>query len=325
MTPIFLVSVAGLEIAGLIGQGGLLDASVTDEAGVKSDACDLEFARSLLSAPPPPGAPILIAFGYKETGLGQVWKFIVDEAETSGSKSGGHVIRVSGTAADMSKGLKEERTESYDNKTIGQIVKTIAGRHGLQPLVSRKLASVMIKHRDQTQESDLHFLQGFAKDYGATLKAAEGRLAFVETRSGQSAGGLLLDALGVPSFLLTDYTWRGAKRGEFKSVRAAWHDQKEAKKKYEEAGSGKPQKTLKRTFPDQDAAKKAAQAELKETGSTAEISLTLPGNPIIRAERPILLPPIQPELAGQWIVTRAVHRCSKTGGYVTEVEARKQV
>ncbi|MBD8890886.1 contractile injection system protein, VgrG/Pvc8 family [Roseibium litorale] len=325
MTPIFLVSVAGLEIAGLVGQGGLLNATVTDEAGIKSDACDLEFARSALSAPPPPGSPILIAFGYKESGLGQIWRFVVDEAETSGSKSGGHLIKVSGTAADMTQGFKEERTESYDNKTIGQIVKTIAGRNKLQPVVSQKLASVMIKHRDQTQESDLHFLQGLARDYGATVKAAEGKLAFLEKRSGQSAGGSALDALGVPTFLITDYRWRGAKRGEFKSVRAAWHDQKEAKKKYEEAGSGKPQKTLKRTFPDQEAAKKAAEAELRETASTAEISLTLPGNPIIRAERPIFLPPIQPELVGQWIVTRAVHRCSKSGGYTTDVEARKQV
>lgn len=323
MTPLFLVVVDGQDISGLVGKGLLTSITVTDEEGLKSDAVDIELARMALAGIPRPGAPIVVAFGYREAGLGQMWRFAVDEVETSGDKGGGHTMRITGTAADMTQKLKEERHESHDRKTVRQIVETIAGRHGLEPVVSRSLAATEIPHRDQTQESDLHFLKGLARDLGATVKIAEGKLAFLEKRSGQSASGSALEAVGVPAFLVTSYRWRGAKRDAFKSVRAPWHDQGEAKRKFETAGDGEPQKTLKRVYPTQAEAKRAAEAEHAEVKSTAEIEFTVPGNPLIRAERPITLPPIQPELAGTWIVTRAVHRCDKAGGYSTDVTGRR--
>ncbi len=65
-------------------------------------------------------------------------------------------------AAEMLGGLKAPRTRSWSAYTIGDLVGTIAGRHGLEPRVDPALRDVVLPHVDQVDESDLSLLRRLA-------------------------------------------------------------------------------------------------------------------------------------------------------------------
>ena len=327
-TPFCTVIINGQDISSyllnLIDKGRLMNITITDEAGFKSDSVAITIARDGSIAIPPKGSPISVAFGYRESGSMQMGEYVSDIPRTSGSKDGGHLMHIEGTAANMGGSLKEEQTKSFHEKTISDIVSDIAGRNGLTPVVGAKLAGIIIPHIDQTHESDMHFLTRLAGDVNATFKIAENKLFFVDRRTGKSASGLLLPSIEIPYGGVLDYEWEGGEREKFKSVKAWWHDQSEASRKSVKVGSGSPEKTLPRTYPTKDEAKRAAETALKDgiaSGDTA--SVTVVGDPQLRAEGTQVLNGPQPELIGTWSIQRAEHEFDKTGGYLTSTELEK--
>ncbi len=328
MTPDFKVTVNGQDISSyLVNQlerGKLVSVEVTDNSGKEADSIEIQLVRDGTVPIPPKGSVITCEFGYLETGRRSIGMFHSDQPTTSGSKSGGHMMTISGTSADMSGSLKQQRTESYDKKTVGDIVKTIAGRNGLAPAVAKSIASIKIPHIDQTHESDINFLTRLADDLGISFKPKMGRLLFTERGTAKSASGLSFPAIAFPSAQVLDYSWAGAERENFKSVKATWHDQGKATRQNYIAGSGEPQKTLSRTYATQEEAERAAEAYLKDgTASGETASVTLLGNQNVFAESKITLPPIQPELAGAWSVQVARHKLDD-GGYTTPVDLERE-
>ncbi len=326
MQPAAEVWIAGHNVSGYImnalGKGRLGSITVTDRSGGESDTVDMSLVRDNSIPIPPEGSPISVSLGYI-TAILPMGDFVSDEPETRGDGSGGHLMEISGSAADFTGPFKEERTESYDNKTVREIVSTVAGRQGRAPVVGQKVGAIKIPHIDQTQESDMHFLNRLADDLHATFKPMKDRLIFVDRGTTRSASGKLLFPIQPSGPAILDYHWRGARRGDVKSVKAYWHDQDEATRKEVTAGSGEPVKTLKRTYPTEAEAQRAAEAALKDGEASIEkASVMLIGNPAIRAEGRLVLPPVQPELAGAWTIQEAAHEISDSG-YQTGAELER--
>ncbi len=200
----------------------------------------------------------------------------------------------------------------------------IAGRHSLEPVVADSLGSIQVPHKDQTNVSDMHFLTGWAKELGATFKPTEKKLLFVEKGTTKSASGLQLPAMMPLATQIESYDWEGGQRDEYKSVKAAWHDQDGATRQYEMAGEGEPAHTLPKTYPDKEGAKRAADSALKEGVAGAEkAKVTIIGDASARAEGAITLPPVQPELAGSWSIRKAVHSVRKGAGYTSKLDLER--
>lgn len=331
-TPDFRVVVGGQDISSylvdLLERGKLMTVEVTDNSGKEADSIQIDVVRDGTIPIPAKGTLIECEFGWLGTGRRDYGMFYSDQPQTSGSGSGdeGHKLSISGTSADMSGTLKQQRTQSYDRKTVGEIVKEVAGRNKLIAAVADTIANIKIPHIDQTQESDANFLTRLADDLGVSFKPKMGRLLFTERGVPKSIGGIPFPDIEFPAAEILDYTWAGPERGNFKSVKATWHDQAKATRQSYIAGSGEPQRVLPRTYASEAEATRAADAALKDgTASGETASVTLVGNQNVFAESKIsLIAPVQsPELGGSWSVQVARQRLSGDG-YETPVDLERE-
>ena len=113
---------------------------------------------------PLPGAPLVVFMGYKETFLVPMGIYTADEVVAKGPPD---TVTIRGKAANLGGSIKEQKTRNWDEKTIEEIVSTIAGEHGLEPKVAEAYADFFYEHLDQTDESDLNFLMRIAKEHDA--------------------------------------------------------------------------------------------------------------------------------------------------------------
>lgn len=315
-----MIQVGGRDITALV-QDRLTTITVTDNSGDQSDEIEIELDdRGYAIEEPPHGAELTVALGYVGSGLHPVGRFTVDETWPEGPPD---VLKIKGKAADMRAGLKAAKSRAWRETTVGDIVATIAGENGLEPAVSDDLAAIPVQHRDQAGESDLHFLTRLGREHDAVAAPKGGKLVFAVPASGQSASGQALDEIVLDRKDLTN--WRGvsADRDSYGTVRARYRLVGENRTAYASAGSGDPTRTLRTTYPDEAAAKSAAEAELARLGrTTGGVELTMPGRPDIAAQQPIRLTGLRPSLSRRWIATTVVHRLDWTsGGFVTTVTA----
>ncbi len=297
--------------------------SVIDNSGEESDTLEIVLDdRGNTIESPRRGAVLSLFLGYEGDGLIYMGRFTVDETEVSGPPD---ILTIRAKAADMREGLKAQKTRAFDATTIGAIVAQIADEHGLRAAVAAGLAGRAIQHRDQTNESDLHFLTRLGRDFGAVAAPKDGRLVFAPASSGLTASGDTLEAVNLTRGDLT--TWRSvaADREAQGSVRARYRDLSAAATRYETAGSGSPARTLRNTYRDQAAARAAAEAELARSKRAAnDIELVLPGRAALVAQTPIVVSGLRSELTGRWIADRVEHRLEFEGaGFTTTLTGSK--
>jgi phage protein D len=319
--PVFAVSLGGADITSNIADR-LISLSVSDEAGVSSDRFEIALDdRDHALGWPGAGVELEIALGYRETGGARTMgRYTVDEVESSGPPA---VLNLRGAAADMLASLKSQRRADYDGKTVGEIVRTIAARHQLTPQIAAAFESQPVEHLDQTDESDLHLLTRLAEQFGATIKPASGRLLFVEAGKGVDASGAVMPAVAIIRQQVT--TWRASEqeRQFYSRVEARWKPARKHATQTVVVGEGEPSTTLRNAFRSEPEARRAAESRLRKMSrARTALSLSLPGDPELVAERPITLSGFREGVDGAWIITRAEHRLD-SGGYSTSIEAQR--
>jgi phage protein D len=249
--------------------------------------------------------------------------YVVDEVEESGAPS---VVKIRGTASPrvdsgLSKAMQTQRNKSWSMVTIGVIVQTIAARLKLVPIVSTAFQSEFVKHLSQTGESDIHFLVRLAKENGAFVKPASGKLIFMERGKAVSASGIPLPPITINYADVSSWRYIRSKRDAVGTVTAQYWDKKEGATGAISVGSGEPIKMLKYEYATKQNAKKAAKAELAKLKSSQDkVSLTLPGNPDLVAEVGVKLVGFPPaEMNTSWVVARGAHNLSNSG-YSTSID-----
>ncbi|WP_321447335.1 contractile injection system protein, VgrG/Pvc8 family [uncultured Cohaesibacter sp.] len=309
-----------------LGLGRLMSLTITDEVSGKSDKVSLTVARDRTMSPPPEESEMIFALPDRYGTLRPMGTYYSDAPKTNGDKRSGHKMSLSGTSANMAGALKEKRTDSYDQTTVKGVVSTIAGRQGLTPVVSSSLGSIEVKHKDQVNVSDMHFLKTWAKEMGAFFKIREGRLLFLENGSATSASGSSLLPVKCIGSEIISYSWTGGKRGKYKSAKAFWHDQASAERKTVETGSGEPVISLNKTFANEAEAKRAAESALKDASvADDKCTVTVPGDAGLRAGGEYVVPAfVYKELTGSWFIAKATHKVDKQGGYETTLDLERK-
>lgn len=311
MTPDFKIIAAGVNITPQIADR-LLSLSVSDEAGLKSDQVSIELDdRDNAIELPAPGALLAVFMGYKESGLIPMGVFTADEVKAKGPPD---TLTITGKAANLGGSIQEQKTRAWDDVTIEQIVAKIAGEHKLTPMVAKKLAQIHFDHLDQTDESDVAFLNRLAKDHDALATVKGQTMLFIERGEGKTASGLKM--LPVPITRTGKIRWSMTliTRGKFGSVEATWHNQETGQKEKVTAGEEKPVKKLRHVYGDKAEAQRAAEAKLKEAKrSGTSLSLSMPGNPLIAAEGQVLAIGFRDGVAGLWSIKTAKHEINGSG------------
>jgi uncharacterized protein len=302
----------GSDITALIADR-LLSAEITDQAGVKSDRLTLTIDdRDERLSFPEAGAKIEVSLGYVGKTLVKMGTYTVDEVEVSGPA---RELVIRANAVDMTGSIKAPKERSWDNITLGNLVRTVAGNNGLTPAVDTTLSSINLGHVDQT-ESDMQLLQRLCADHGATCKVADGRLVVAKRAAGKSASGSSLPKATITAGDCESWSAVVAKRNNFKSVKAFWQDVKKARRTAVVAGGGSPQMTLKNTYASQDEAKRAADSRLKGLARGADkVRINgLIGDPEMSAERPATLTGFRNGVDGEnWIINSVTHSFNGSG------------
>jgi phage protein D len=331
MKPAFKVVADGADITAQIADR-LLQLRVTDNAGQQSDSLEIGLDDRDAQVPlPAAGSWLRVWIGYSEGGPAPAYMgaFAVDECELSNGPRG---MTIKATASNTAPRLvREQRTQSWHDTTLGQIVEEIAKRNGLQPVIKGDLAGTPIKHEDQTNESDQSFLTRLAEKYKAVIKPADGTLTMVPRGEGTASPAPAASgeqaSFKIQQAEVTNWRATIKSRGAYGGVTARYLDRSDNKEKLVTAGEkdgALPVFEEKQLFRNKEEADAAAASRLQALRSgEVRISLTMPGRPDFNAEGLVTLSGFRPEVDGTWIVVTVTHDLSSSG-YSTSVECGTQ-
>ncbi len=317
-TPTFRIEADRVDVTAVMQQR-FMSLRISDEAGMTSDLLELSLDDpDGAIALPRTGAVLKVHLGYQASGLADMGAYTVDEVELEGPPG---TIHIRARAADFRQELKAPKTRPWHQTTLGQMVEKIASEHGYTPQISPALAEVELGHVDQTNESDLNLLTRMARQHGATAKAAGGALVFVDKAALVTPTGKAMPSVTLRAREITSWRATLPERGKYPAVVAEYHDKTAGKRVKVTSGSGEPAYTLRRTYPTEAQAERAARGKLAEfERGLATLSLTLPGRPELVAESAVVVEGIRAGVDGTWAIKRVEHSLSSSG-YTCQVEA----
>ena len=241
-----------------------LGLSLTEKREAEADELELTLENTDgLLALPEPGAVLGLALGWEAgeglpTGLVEKGRFTVDEVEASGPPD---IVLIRARSADMTGSLRQRRTVSYLDMNLGQILDSIAGRHGREAKVDPVLAANSVGPIEQEGKSDLAFVADLGRRFDAIATWKDGKLLFLPIGQSATAGGTPLDTFQLQR--RDGWTWRFAQadRDDYDGAWAQWQDMDAGQRKTVKIGGDNPLK-LKRVYATQAEAQQAAQAAL---------------------------------------------------------------
>lgn len=301
-----------------------ISATITDQKGITSDTLELQLDdHDNKLAAPPTGVKLTVLVGYAEKSLVNLGTFIVDETGFSGGAGQVDTLVVRARASNMRQTIKAQKTRNFDDISVGNLIKTIAGEHGLIARVSAKYASRVFPHIAQTSESDLNLITRLAKTMGAVAKPAGEYLLFVEQGKGKSATGKKLASVTINKSQCSTWDFTTPERDKYQAVSARWHDLSTGDNETLQAGSGEPVMELPTVYSDEAAAREAADAKYETLKrATEQFNFTCVGDPNLQAEAPLNAVGFRPGVAGSWTISQVTHAISSSG-YTCSVQAVK--
>jgi uncharacterized protein len=323
LKPAFKITADKKDVTALIGQR-LISINITDETGLVSDTCEilLDNRDDILDIPPR-GANLEISLGYEDSPLTKMGNYIVDDIEISAPPA---QMRITGKATntqikDLSKKIKAPKSKSWHHYTLVGIITAIANSHGFKGVIDEYFKQIYISHIDQTDESDISFLNSLAKNYGAFVKLSLGRLLFFRKGTSVSSSGKPLPTIKLSTKEISDFKLRVSDLEKFGKVIAKWHNFATGKEEDVFAGTGDPAYTMRYKFVSADRALESAKAKLAEFKRGAEnLNFSTAGNPTLCAENKILIEGNKYLKNKNWIIASVNHSLNDQG-FVSSVTA----
>uniref|UniRef100_UPI0036D96C20 phage late control D family protein n=1 Tax=Photorhabdus sp. RM322S TaxID=3342825 RepID=UPI0036D96C20 len=225
--PAFLLEIDNKDISERI-QSRLMSLTMTDNRGLEADQLDIELddANNILQLPSR-GNILSLELGWHGHPLTPKGKFIVDEIEHSGAPDR---LTIRARSADFRGITNTKREESFHNKKIGEIVRTIAARNNLTALIGKDIENIII-HIDQTNESDCSFLTRLAKREGIAASIKNGELIFIRQGQNKTASGKDIPIIVVNRQSGDNHRFTLSDRQAYTGVTAQWQDTRNPKEK----------------------------------------------------------------------------------------------
>ena len=323
MTPAFKITADKKDVTALIAQR-LVSINVTDETGLVSDTCEILLDnRDEKLEIPPRGAVLEVFLGYEDKPLTKMGSYIVDDVEVAGAPG---QMRITGKASNtldknLTKKIKAPKSKSWHGYTLVGIITAIANNNGFKAAIDEYFKQIYITHLDQTDESDISFLNTLAQSYGAFAKLSLGRLLFFRRGISISENGKELPTTKLAAAQISDWKLRVSDMEKFGKVIAKWHNFTTGKEEDVFAGTGDPAYTMRYKFVSADRALEAAKAKLAEFKRGAEnLTFSTQGNPNLSAENKITFTDLKYLKGKNWIITSVNHSLNDQG-FVTNVTA----
>lgn len=310
----------------------LMTVSVTDNKNLDADELmiTLDDHDGTLEMPKR-GVRLQCWMGFEDLGVYDMGTYVVDGCEWSGTPD---TLSITAKSADFKSSLKSGHSQSYHNKTLGDIADTVAKRQQLTLSIKPELVSIDVGHVDQTDESDIHLLTRLCHQYGAVVNIKHGKLLIFTANSNTSVSGHPLDITVITRQTGDQFRYSVEDRqGDYTGVSARYQDKGQATKKTATAGNVEKRgggddpntktKRLKGAYKSKQAAASAAAAEMKRIeDEQARFSInTAYAYPAVTTESPIQLQGFKAEIdALKWTVDKAEHTYRKYGGLTSQLD-----
>lgn len=278
--PDFSLVADGVDITNVIKRN-LISLTLTDNSGKTSDRLAINLSWPSDLSTPSKGAVLKLGLGFNGT-LVDKGQYVVDEVTSSGPP---RRIQIVANAAPMNTkkqqgALQTQKTRSFDDITIGDLVRTIATEQGLTAKVSASLSSKLLSHVDQVSESDMNLLTRLAHLFGAVSKPANGYLLFLTEGEGKTASGNTLTTFTITPPEVSNWQCRFSSRNDAKRVVATYHDVQSGQTKEVSTGTGTPEFKIVFKYPNYEEAQAAVLARAKQLNSGSDtVDVTLPAQP----------------------------------------------
>jgi hypothetical protein len=315
--PDFSLSADGNDITAVM-QRNLISLTLTDNAGSESDRLAITISLPETMVTPKKGAVLRLGLGFNGE-LIDKGQYVVDEVTSSGPP---RRVQIVANAAPMdnrkqSANLQTQKTRSFDDVTLGDLVKTVASGHGLVPRVNSELDRIKIDHVDQVGESDMNLLTRLAKRYGAISKPANGYWLFLKEGEGKSASGKTLTNITIQPHQVTHWQCRFSSRNDVRRVVATYHDLETGDTKEVSTGVGEPEFRIVFKYPNYEEAETAVLSRAKSVKAGSDtLDITMPGRSSLMAliaEGHITLDGFGDIEDGQWRVKSVEWSLSESG------------
>lgn len=321
--PHAIIKVNGQLVADGFNQR-LISVSVEDKRGVESDTVRVELRDgNPFIEIPQKGDLMEVWLGYLETGTAYFGKFTIDDPEV---KMFPFTMSIGGKGADMHDKLKQQKARHWDNKTVKEIITEIATDNNLEPVIDDTVAGKKYQWIGQQDESDIHFAERLAKRHGAIFSVKDGKLIFAKKGSEKSAKGKdLSPILASPDNIVGSATVTFSHRSKFKNVKAHKQNKQTAERDLfseESDVDGTADYEMSESYADDEEAKAAAKSKADDLkAKTVTTSVTLVGDPTVRAGAPFTYKDCRPEVDDlPFNIETASHNISKSG-YTVAVDA----
>lgn len=151
--------------------------SLTESADSQNDTLSISMDGTGISQFPVSGTNIELHLGYKETGLSNFGVYKVDSKTLNGMPL---TLSIQAGASDFNAEYKTQKSRHWDNESLGDVLKLIAGENGLSLVIDATLAGTQLTYLAQQQESDMNLIARLAKEHSADGTIKSGKLVFKE-------------------------------------------------------------------------------------------------------------------------------------------------
>lgn len=306
--------------------------TVSDKAGASSDTVSVvlndEGGVILL---PRDGVSIEVDLGDASVGVATVFRGVVDEVRSSGSRNSGLTLTISGKGFDTKGKAKEPQSRHWDEKSLGDVLADAAQAAGISSVrVDQGLAAILRPYWAMQGESFMHFAERIAREVGGTFKVSNDVAILAKRNGGQAPGG---GALPVIRAVYGDnlLSWDIAPvlgRPRYRKARTRWYDPKSAEWKVKdvEIADVNAQAEFMSRYPgaDEDEAGKASESRKtdSERGKGGG-SISIDGNADAQPEGTVVLAGARPGINGVYRIDSVTHEVSRGSGWTTRLELKQ--
>ncbi|NCP11368.1 MAG: phage late control D family protein [Sphingomonadales bacterium] len=210
---------------------------------------------------PDPGVVLTLSMGWLSgadvaLGLFDKGRFTVDEVGQEGPPD---VVTFRARSANLTGLLRQRRTKTWKDITLGALLHEIAARHGSTARVDGALAALQVEPIEQEGKSDAAFVADLGRRYDAIATWKGGKLIFLPIGKSATADGT---ALGAQLLVKRDgwrWSFNRADRENYDGAAAQWQDQDAGRRRTVEVG-GDNRRKLKRVYASEAEARQAATA-----------------------------------------------------------------
>jgi len=304
----------------------LISLEVVDNLAFSADTLSFKLHDDGVALPKK-GAWLNLSLGFKNNPYLFRSFFVVDELSLSGVPD---VLEIKASSANLRGELNIKRNKVYDDLSLGDLVASVAARHGLKYSINSELAAQHIIHLDQTEESDTSFLIRILEDFGSALAIKQNNLLIFKIGAPLTINGKTMPPVVINRNDTLNFSFNIFDRGNYTGCRAYYLDYNQTLNNGNNSvlvGEATNVKNLNYTFKTKANALRAAKAHLinlKRAACSFSINLA--------TARPDLIPGMSCAVKGfknaidsdTWQIVRITHQINKNSGFVSSLDLEKQ-